>query len=311
MMKLSVVIPTYRRLQALALTLESLLKQGMVDSEYEIIVVDDGSSDGTKEFMREFILRHKQVRYFNQAHKGPAAARNLGIKHAQGRYIFFTGDDIIASQRLLKEHLDTLEANPTEAVLGFTVWAKGIQPSEFMDFLIRGGHQFNWQGLKKGRYCSWRVFYTSNVSLKRSWLEAELFDENLPYPIWEDIELSYRLFKKGLKITFNPDALAYHRHFITQEEFYNKIRQSGISRVYFYGKHPELKTLSFKIAATRLAWLAINCLFLSRRLLKLLGLNVLAWELNLWYYAMLGIRQGQPSVNNLRRFFILRFFKVF
>lgn len=292
MLELSVIIPTYNRLEALSRTLESLLRQGIPVCEYEIIVVDDGSCDGTKEFIQGFMLGHKNIYYLEQAHRGPACARNLGIRQAKGKYVFFTGDDITASSGLLKAHLDVLQAHPDDAVLGFTAWDKNIHPSRFMDFIIRSGHQFNWRGLRKGGYCSWRVFYTSNVSLGRRWLEGELFDENLTYPIWEDIELSYRLFKKGLKIVFNPGALAYHSHFITEEEFYNKMRQSGISRVYFYAKHPELETFSFKVARTLPAWAAVNALLPIRELLRLLRLNVLAWELNLWYYAILGIREG-------------------
>lgn len=288
-MRISVIIPTYNRCDYLKKTLSSLLDQSLSTCEYEIIVVNDGSQDGTKTFMWDFIKNHSNIVYLEQSNKGPASARNRGIAVARGKYIFFTGDDIIASRDLLKEHLDFLEAHENIAVLGYTDWARAIKVSRFMEFLMDRGHQFNYLGVKDGQPCAWGLFFTSNVSLGKRWLENELFDENLPYPIWEDSELGYRLCKKGLKIIFNGNARAFHNHIITEEGFYNKIRQSGMSRVYFYSKHPELKTFLFCFAKNRIVLFALRILKYFEGILKFFGLRVLAWELNIFYYIALGI----------------------
>ncbi|MEK7090638.1 MAG: glycosyltransferase family A protein, partial [Patescibacteria group bacterium] len=83
-MRYSIVIPTYNRKKTLQMTLDSTIVQTILPSEYEIIVVDDGSIDGTRSVVEEFIEKHpaRAIRYFWQENGGPAKARNFGIKES-------------------------------------------------------------------------------------------------------------------------------------------------------------------------------------------------------------------------------------
>jgi glycosyltransferase involved in cell wall biosynthesis len=297
-MKISVIIPTYNRKSILQECLQSLLNQSISTSDYEILVISDGSDDGTKEFMADFIKAHKNVFYFAQNKKGPSSARNVGIRQARGKYLLFTGDDIIASGDLLKEHLYVLETREDAAFLGLTLWDNAINISPFMKFIVSYGHQFDYAGLEQGQYCPWGLFYTSNVSVGRSLVLAELFDEDFPYPTWEDCELGYRLSKKGIKIVFNKKALAFHHHVITEEEFYKKVRQSGISRICFYKKHPELITPQFLIAKNKFALYFSKGLYMCAEILRSLGLHNLYWQLGIWRHTILGIHEGLRSHNS-------------
>lgn len=290
---LSVIMPAYNRAKVLRKAIKSFLDQSLQRSAYELIIVNDGSPDETKAVVSEFVLRCSNIVYCEQENKGPAAARNLGLRHARGRFVLFTGDDIIATHGLLRAHLECLQAYPGCAVLGFTNWSPGIEVTPFMRFLMERGHQFNYNGLRDGQTCPWGLFYTSNVSLERRWLEHDVFDERMPYPVWEDSELGYRLYKKGLRIVFARKAAAYHEHFITEEEFNRKTMQSGIVRIHFYRKYPELITLLYRVSVTPLALLMVKTLFMVRGVFRLVRVMHIYWTIGLYYSVIIGIHRGK------------------
>ena len=93
--KISVIIPTYNRKDILIKCLNALNKQTLSHTAYEVIVVDDGSNDGTEDAIKNLQLACKFT-YLRQENKGPGAAKNLGIKHATGELLLFINDDIIA-----------------------------------------------------------------------------------------------------------------------------------------------------------------------------------------------------------------------
>jgi glycosyltransferase involved in cell wall biosynthesis len=94
--EVSVIIPTYNRSHCIGTAVESVLSQGGIDpASIEIIVVDDGSTDGTEEVLKGYIERGS-VTYLKQANGGPAAARNCGIRNSKGQYItFLDADDVL------------------------------------------------------------------------------------------------------------------------------------------------------------------------------------------------------------------------
>src|SRR5579863_10215005 len=98
---LSVVIPTFNRCETLRKALAAYSNQSALHCIQEIIIVDDGSTDSTQDVVSEFARRSPMaVHAFRQAHQGPAAARNCGIRAAKAETILFTDDDIIPSQTL-------------------------------------------------------------------------------------------------------------------------------------------------------------------------------------------------------------------
>ncbi len=110
-MYISVVIPTYNRLPILQKCLVALEKQELTDdkvSNYEIVIVDDGSSDQTLAWLRENRANFPHVKVFEQDHQGAAAARNLGVKNSTGDTIIFIDSDLVVSSSFLQSHADAL-----------------------------------------------------------------------------------------------------------------------------------------------------------------------------------------------------------
>ncbi len=233
-MELTIIIPTYNRKEILEKTLESIEQQNYPKDKFEVLVVDDGSTDSTEEIKnRKFKFKFT---YLKQENQGPGIARNKGIKLAKGKKIAFIGDDIILTENWIREHLKFPNT------LGLTLWHKYLKINKFMRYLAPNGPQFNYGLIKNKEDAGYGFFFTSNISLERTWLEKDNFDENFSGWGYEDIELGYRLQKKGLKLHYNPNALAYHYHeYNNPEEFLKKQINAAKMALYFVKKHPELK----------------------------------------------------------------------
>lgn len=242
MAKISVVIPTYNCREVLSRCLDSLAAHAR-RGECEVIVVDDGSTDGTEAVLREWADRFPaELRVFRQDHRGPAAARNLGVRKSNGASVLFLGADMIADGVLLAEHLNWHERHPEEnvAVLGHITWARGIRITPFLRWLEYGA-QFGYPLIQDHTDVPYRFFYSSNVSVKKGFLlKHGLFDEDFPHAAFEDFELGYRLSKAGLRIVYDPKAVAYHDHVIDQKGFASRSRRAGEALRILHGKHPEL-----------------------------------------------------------------------
>src|ERR1700693_4669014 len=126
---LSFIIPTYNRKDLLAKALEGYLAQSSPEFVHELLVVDDGSTDDTESMVREFSGRSPiMIRYLRQANKGPAAARNLGIREARSSIVLFTDSDIVPERELVSQHMEWHRNNPQTgaAVLGYVTWPPEI-----------------------------------------------------------------------------------------------------------------------------------------------------------------------------------------
>ena len=237
---LSVIIPTYNRKDILKKCLNALFNQIYPQSDYEITVVDDGSTDGTEEAVKSLINGSPCIlHYFKQEHKGPATARNLGIKNANAKIVLFIGDDIIATPNLIAEHMKWHLRNSEEnvAVLGYVTWSPELRITPFMRWLENGGPQFSYHELKGKEVLNYCYFYTCNISLKWHFLlKNGLFDQSFKYAAYEDLELSYRLTQKGLQIFYNKDAVGYHLHPTNMETFCRRQQLGGRSKVIFNRK---------------------------------------------------------------------------
>lgn len=232
---LSVVIPTFNRKNILRKCLYALFDQIYPKSDYEIIIIDDGSTDGTEELVKSLLNNSPCIlRYFKQANKGPASARNVGIRNAWGEIILFIGDDIIATPTLLEEHFRWHQQYPEDnvAVLGYVTWSPEIQITPFMKWLENGGPQFHfWQIENKNEVDPQSYFYTSNISIKREFILRNngFFDEDFPYAAYEDIELGHRLKEKGMILKYNNKAVGYHYHYVSLDDACQRMIRVGES----------------------------------------------------------------------------------
>ncbi len=241
---LSVVIPAYNRRAILRKTLLALESQTIPPEQFEVIVVDDGSSDDTMAMLKQFKASFT-LKALSQPHQGANAARNLAIREASGEIVLITGDDMIPEPAFLEAHLKFHRQHSSEldAMLGFIDWSPEIRITPFMHFIVspEGGQQFAFHVVREGK-ADFRLFYTSNISLKRSLLleQTTLFDQDFTYPAYDDTELGYRLARQGMQIHYNPMAVTRHHHEITVEGFVHRQRKAGHMAVILARKHPEL-----------------------------------------------------------------------
>lgn len=237
----SVVIPTHNRLDVLPEVVAALERQVEAPS-FEIVVVDDGSTDGTSAWLTGVQVA-RPLKRLHQQNRGPAAARNLGVAAAVGQWVAFLGDDTVPEADWLachdRAHKQRLAASPV-AVIGYTRWHPRIRVDPFLHYINEHGLQFGYALIDDPGDVPFNFFYTSNLSLERRWLVAEPFDEAFPYPAWEDIELSYRLGRHGLRLVYEPAARVQHDHPTDLARFCRRQWRAGYSAVVFYRRHPEL-----------------------------------------------------------------------
>ncbi len=231
----SVVIPTYDRKPILAKCLLALENQQFANTviDYEVIVVDDGSTDGTIEWLAANREDLSHVRSICQSHQGPAAARNLGVEDAKGDTIIFIDSDLVVTEHFLQAHADAL-----------------LQAYEDTDAVFTYGSVINTCNFDNPTSEPYKItdfsaayFATGNVAIARHWLmEAGLFDSRFQLYGWEDLELGVRLKKLGLTLIKCPAAVGYHWHPPFNLEqipgMIDREIQRGRMGVLFYQKHP-------------------------------------------------------------------------
>jgi len=235
----SVVIPTYNRKPILEKCLRSLERQVIPSHSpikgYEVVVVDDGSTDETIGWLRANAEALPHVRLFLQEHQGPAAARNLGVEQATGDTIIFIDSDLVVTEVFLQAHATALVEGAKR--LGsdrlFT-YGRVINTCNFDDPTAEPFKVTDFSAA---------YFATGNVAIARHWLEqAGLFDTRFQLYGWEDLELGVRLKNLGLTLVKCPEAVGYHWHppFALSQipSLIDKEIQRGRMGVLFYQKHP-------------------------------------------------------------------------
>ena len=244
MTEVSVVVPTYNRMDVLPEVLQALEQQ--VDApESEVIVVDDGSDDGTWDWLCTFrkTTTLPALTIHRQENTGPAAARNWGVKAAQGDRVAFLGDDTVPSEGWLARHQAAAKAHAEHgdvAVIGYTAWHSRMRLNPFLRYINEHGLQFGYALIDDPHDVPFNFLYTSNLSLPRRCLLTEPFDLGFPYAAWEDIELSYRLKAKDLRLVYEASATVAHDHPTDLTRFMSRQEKAGYSAVVFYQLHPEL-----------------------------------------------------------------------
>lgn len=238
----SVIIPTFNRIDVLRETLLALEQQCGAPN-FEVIVVNDGSDDGTKEYLSVY-KTHRPFVVLTQKNRGPAVARNAGVSVARGQWVAFLGDDTVPDLDWLSHHVRKRSEYgcPHEvAVVGYTKWHSRMEVTPFLHYLNEGGLQFGYGLIKDPENLPFAFFYTSNISLSRHYLTQDKFNEKFPYPAFEDIELGYRLTRRGLKLVYEPKAIVAHDHPTTYERFSKRQQKAGYCGVLLYQLHPQLK----------------------------------------------------------------------
>ena len=206
--RISVVLPTFNRRVRLERVLAGLDRQTEPAERFEVVIVDDGSSDDTQAWLARNSARKYHVNSLQQANSGPAKARNTAIASARGEYVLFLDDDVEPTQDLIREHLRWHEAEPGVVVIGplaslpsygqpWVAWEQAKLEAQY-DAMLRG----DWEP-------SFRQFWTGNASVAKAHVEgAGGFDPS--FLRGEDVELGRRLHQRGLRFRFNPKARGLH-----------------------------------------------------------------------------------------------------
>ena len=234
-MRLSVVIPTRDRRPILRDTLARLNAQRDA-ADVEVIVVDDGSSDGTGDEVRAM----GGIELIEQAGRGPAAARNRAIEVARAPVCLFLNDDSRPRPGLLDRHADfhRRHPEPEAALLGRIALPDDPPPTPFMRWMER--LHFDLEGIDDPRDAGGQRFYTANVSAKVEPIRrAGGFDEAFRAAAYEDVDLGLRLEALGLRLAYDEAAVVDHCHPIGLEGAIDRLRRSGQSLAPFAERHPE------------------------------------------------------------------------
>ncbi len=242
-MDASIVIASYNRKELLTACLRCMDAQDYPADCFEVIVVDDGSTDGSVEMVQNWPARYS-LRCIAAGHQGPGPARNLGVMHATGEIIIFIDDDAFATPWFVSEHLNSHRlADGPIFVDGPAVLVSGRETLDnppFFHWKIRSQAFLDFFGL---------AFVSVNVSCPRvDFLRVGGFDPCFGKAYgYEDTELGLRLRLVGLGQTRNRRAYVLHHTAGTPtlESEIKKRRECGSNGALFYAKHPlpEVKKL--------------------------------------------------------------------
>ncbi len=236
MTALSVVIPTYNRLETLQHVIPTLLAQDLPADEFELLVCDSMSKDGTAEFLAKVHAEHSNVRHLPGPYSGRAMARNAGIDAARGDVVLFNDADILASPDLLSQHLRHHRERRDIAVVGLEVQVKDLDDYAFKRDRPEARGSLHKPTRKR---LPWLYFLTGNASVRRDDLiRVGRFDESFTGYGHEDLELGYRLERAGIAILYEPKAVNYHCQDVPHDDQKEKMKLAGRSTVRFYRKHP-------------------------------------------------------------------------
>lgn len=230
-MEISVVIPTYNQAPLLRACLQALAEQTLPAGTYEVLVVDDGSTDDTAAVVESFGAPIGLLRL--PANQGRSAARNAGIRAAAGRMVVFLDSDVLVRRDFLWWHARTHERHgPGTLSRGPVVLipAPAAVPTARVPWFL----------------ASPALLDTANAGVERAaLLRAGLFDERFPGYGWEDVDLGFRLRRIGIRRVFCRQAAAFHIEPPVGPEalpaLLHKEEERAKSAVYFYRQHPGLE----------------------------------------------------------------------
>ena len=233
----SFIIPTYNRADILAQTLPAFLKQTVPADRYEIVVLDDGSTDGTEAMARSFSEPHLQYHRF--ANGGRSVARNRALAVARGDLLVFVDDDAFVAEQFLEEHL-RLHGTRSDLLATGPIVEVTAAPKSYA--LSR------WQGYHRN------PFPTCNASVKREHaMKVGGFDESFTLYGWEDLEFAERLLALGLQRKFAWQAPIFHcKATVHRRAFFRQLQlehERGAMGALFYGKNR-----NFRVAMMTKMW---------------------------------------------------------
>lgn len=257
-MNFSFIIPVYNRPDEIDELLQSLSKQDFSD-EFEVVIVEDGSSIPCQEVVNTF--RNKlNISYFFKENSGPGDSRNFGMKNAKGDYFLILDSDCILPPNYLSEAKNALTENfadcfggPDNALDSFSAIQKAINFA-MTSFLTTGGIRGGSEKIDKFQPRSF------NMGLSKKAFEASQGFGNI-HP-GEDPDLSIRLWKMNFETRLFPKVFVYHKRRIDWSKFYKQVNKFGKARPILNSWYPEYNKLTYFFPAAFLIGFIFSALFL-------------------------------------------------
>src|SRR5262245_20594670 len=238
---LSAILCTFNRAELLSETLESICRQTLDRSNFELVLIDDGSTDHTRKVV-EFFEQRLPIRYAYQANAGLASAKNHGIYCSRTPLLLFLDDDDVCSPNLFEEHLKTHERYRDDhfSVLGYTALDPALAQRPLLHYVTKlGCYLFSYPNLRDGDVLDYTCFWGGRSSCKRKFLiEHGVFNPVFRFGC-EDIELGYRLSKHNLKVVYNAQAVSTMVRDISFDAFSARLIRQGESQYVFSQLHPD------------------------------------------------------------------------
>jgi glycosyltransferase involved in cell wall biosynthesis len=231
-LRLSVVMATYNRAETIRETLRHLADQSLDPTQYEVIVIDDGSPDHTRVVVDEWMDRAPfKLTYLHHANRGPGYTENRGLEAARAPVVLLMADDIFMAHDTLAAHLAMHDAHPEPevAVLG------RVEQSPTLDgnLFLRTWDPFRFSAFAGQTELPYYRFWACNISVKRDFvMRYGPFREQrgrAGAAAHEDPELGYRLSRGGLRIVYGPAALGHHHHVVTFEQACKRRYMQGMN----------------------------------------------------------------------------------
>lgn len=219
----SIVIPTHNKCRSLMRTLASLERIRPAGTEFEVIVVDDASDDGTGLRLGSYRPSFPFKLILNDRNHGPAWARNRGAIQACGEILLFLDDDMECSADLLEAHMGHHRSRHDVAVVGRVLYHPEIRRSALTRY-------FDAQHMRHASpLCPPARLSTNNLSLPRSLFErVGRFDETFTCVGLEDVELGLRLGRvPKCSVRYEPRAWAWHYHEQSLRDYMQKAEDAG------------------------------------------------------------------------------------
>ncbi|MFH1751947.1 MAG: glycosyltransferase [archaeon] len=229
---ISIIIPAFNAEKIIGKTIKSLLNQKTRKS-FEIVVIDDGSTDGTLNALQKF-KSNKKIRVFSQQNSGPAIARNNGVKKASGEIIVFIDSDCVAESNWLEEMVKPFENEKVAGVQGAYKTNQRSLTARFIQVEILD----RYKRMQKSINLDWIGSYSAAYR-KKPFLLVGGFDPSFKVASGEDPELSFKLNKFGWKLKFNPKAIVYHIHPETLMDYIKTKFVRAYWSVNLWKKHPD------------------------------------------------------------------------
>ena len=229
-MRASVIVPVYNAERTIGQCLDALTSQTIGRSDYQILLVDDGSTDGTAGIAG----RYQGITLIKQDNAGPAAARNSGVSRAGAPIIVFTDSDCAPQPDWLEKMIGPLETDPkVTAVKGAYLTRQKQIAARF----VQREYEDKYDLLKKRKNIDFIDTYSA--AFRRDiFLQFNGYDTSFKVACAEDVELSYRMHNAGHKMIFAPQALVYHFHPETLAAYFRKKYKFAYWRMLAVRKNP-------------------------------------------------------------------------